>query len=198
MGSSSTWTMIIRAARRRTDRAGNASEDSSVIPVTSRWAISNADMRWLAPTWTAPRQAPRRRLAFNLEGPPARLVPLSPRSALRDRWRNPSRSIQAVRSVTTQLTSHRSTYGQVIAGRHSADGLPAYKRGATGSNPVAPTRLSQLAVRTRRSSAGFGHATERSGLSCWPGGLRLVQSSPGSQHDGCPVGTVPDVCQRPA
>jgi hypothetical protein len=31
-----------------------------------------------------------------------------------DRWHNPARSIQAVRSVSTQLTSHRSTNGQVI------------------------------------------------------------------------------------
>jgi site-specific recombinase XerC len=45
-----------------------ASEDSCVIPATSRWATSNADLRWLAPTWTAlqsgsstpPSRQPRR------------------------------------------------------------------------------------------------------------------------------------------
>jgi hypothetical protein len=52
-GSSSTWTMITRAARGRTDRAESASEDSCAMPATSRWATSNADMRWLAPIWTA-------------------------------------------------------------------------------------------------------------------------------------------------
>ena len=52
----------------------------------------------------------------------------------------PAWSIQAGRSVSTQLTSHRSTNRQVFASRHSAYGLPAYKRGVTGSNPVAPTR----------------------------------------------------------
>jgi hypothetical protein len=51
-GSSSTWTMITRAARGRTDRAESASEDSCAMPATSRWATSNADMRWLAPIWT--------------------------------------------------------------------------------------------------------------------------------------------------
>jgi hypothetical protein len=51
--SSSTWIMITRAAGRRTDRAEGASVDSYVIRATSRWATSNADMRWLAPTWTA-------------------------------------------------------------------------------------------------------------------------------------------------
>jgi recombination endonuclease VII len=39
--------------RGRTDRAGTASEDSCAIPATSRLATSNAEMRWLAPTWTA-------------------------------------------------------------------------------------------------------------------------------------------------
>src|SRR5262249_37203318 len=45
--------MITRAARGRTDRAENASEDSCAIPATLPWATSSADMRWLAPTWTA-------------------------------------------------------------------------------------------------------------------------------------------------
>jgi hypothetical protein len=53
-------------------------------------------------------------------------------------------TIQAVRSVSTQLTSHRSTNWQVFASRHSAYGLPAYKRGVTGSNPVAPTSTNML------------------------------------------------------
>ena len=42
--------------------------------------------------------------------------------------------------MSTQPASHRSTDGQVIEGWHSAHGHPAYKRGVTGSNPVAPTR----------------------------------------------------------
>ena len=50
--NSSTWTTITRAAERRTDRAESASEDSWVIPATSRLATSNVDTRWLAPIWT--------------------------------------------------------------------------------------------------------------------------------------------------
>jgi len=48
--------------------------------------------------------------------------------------------IQGVSAVSAQLASHRSTNGQVIEGRHSVHRHPAYKRGVTGSNPVAPTR----------------------------------------------------------
>ena len=39
--------------RGRTDRGENASGDSCAIPAASRSATSSADMRWLAPTWTA-------------------------------------------------------------------------------------------------------------------------------------------------
>jgi len=39
--------------QRKTDPAESASEDSCAIRATSRWATSNADMGWLAPTWTA-------------------------------------------------------------------------------------------------------------------------------------------------
>ena len=52
-GSSSTWTMITRAAGGRTDRAESAYGDSCAIRAISRWATSNADTRWLALTWTA-------------------------------------------------------------------------------------------------------------------------------------------------
>jgi recombination endonuclease VII len=39
--------------RGRTGRAERASAGSCVIPATSRWATSNAAMRWLVPTSTA-------------------------------------------------------------------------------------------------------------------------------------------------
>jgi hypothetical protein len=42
-------------------------------------------------------------------------------------------------SVTAQLTSYRLTNAQLIARRHSAQARTAYKRGAGGSNPPAPT-----------------------------------------------------------
>jgi hypothetical protein len=44
-----------------------------------------------------------------------------------------------VRSVTTQLTSHRSTDGQVAEGWRNAHAHSAYKREVLGSNPSAPT-----------------------------------------------------------
>jgi hypothetical protein len=53
-----------------------------------------------------------------------------------------------VRSVTTQLTSHRSTNGQVAAGSRSAHAHSAYKRGAGGSNPPAPTEKPRPACRS--------------------------------------------------
>src|SRR5450432_4853716 len=45
--------MITRAARGRTGRVESAYGDSCAIRAISRWATSNADMRWLASTWIA-------------------------------------------------------------------------------------------------------------------------------------------------
>jgi hypothetical protein len=58
--------------------------------------------------------------------------------------------------VSTQLTSYRSTNGQVIEGWHSAHGHPAYKRAVTGSNPVAPTRRSSSLKERAGVKGGFG------------------------------------------
>src|SRR5690242_7982911 len=104
--------MITRAASGRTDRAEGASEDSCVIPATSRWATSNADTRWLAPTWTVlrsglprPSVQPRKETAATCLDQNAG-----------DRWHHPARRFRGVSSASTQLASHRSTNGQVIEG----------------------------------------------------------------------------------
>ena len=75
--------LITRAAGRRTDRAESAYGDSCAIPAISRWATSNADMRWLAPTWTA--------LPSGSSPPPSLQLGdcrSPPRSERRDRWHN--------------------------------------------------------------------------------------------------------------
>ncbi len=93
-GSSSTWIMIARAAGARTDRAESAYGDSCAIPAISRWATSNADMRWLALTWTAlppgstvrasageplPRRPPVAAAAIQQVPPPSTAMPMSAR-----------------------------------------------------------------------------------------------------------------------
>ncbi len=152
--------MITRAAGGRTDRAESASEDScepdgnaglstvSTPPITQ----TRTDLR--APVLTYLTQT-------DVYSPPNGLLGYGPATQAdsadfrqrRDRWHNPARSIQAARSVTTQLTSHRSTNGQVVAGWHTAQAHPAYKRGAGGSNPPAPTDFESVS-RLRRAKVG--------------------------------------------
>ena len=99
-GSSSTWIMITRAAGPRTDRAESVSEDSCAMPATSRWATSNAGMRWPALTWTA--------LRSGSSTPPS----LQPGKALRRDCRSlRTDGLRALRGarLTSMLAPSRST-----------------------------------------------------------------------------------------